>query len=142
MSNNVKLIECITTWQGEGPGSGQYMLLVRFKKCQLKCSYCDTMIKMRNSVDGIFKISDLQKAINRIKGGLLITGGEPTMYNEDVVNMLTMLTYNTANVETNGYKYHSGNNGNSFFLHGGYYGEKNIFPRDFITCIKSISCSS
>jgi len=28
--------------------------------------------------------------------------------------------------ETNGYKYHSGNNGGSFFLHGGYYGEKDV----------------
>jgi len=28
--------------------------------------------------------------------------------------------------KTDGYKYHSGNKGSSFFIHGGYYGEKNI----------------
>jgi len=104
MKEEVKLIECITTWQGEGPDSGNYMLLARFKKCQLSCSYCDTKVRMRNSVNGIFKFNDLQKAIDRIAGGLLITGGEPTLYNNDVANMLINLHYSIANVETNGYK--------------------------------------
>jgi len=99
--NTVPLIECITTWQGEGPDTGKKMLLTRFKSCNLSCSFCDTQVKMRNSVVGNYSLDLIQTAINSINGGLMITGGEPTLYAE-TTTMLEDLIYSVANVETNG----------------------------------------
>ena len=102
--SKIKLIECITTWQGEGPDTGKYMLLCRFKKCQMNCPFCDTMVQMNNSVEGEYSLEHMQKAIDDIAGGLMITGGEPTLYLNEVNTLLTNLKYSVANIETNGYK--------------------------------------
>jgi len=99
--NTVPLIECITTWQGEGPDTGKKMLLARFKNCNLSCSFCDTQVKMRNSIVGNYSLDLIQTAIDSISGGLMITGGEPTLYAE-TTTMLEDLKYSVANVETNG----------------------------------------
>jgi len=101
--SGINLIECMVTWQGEGPDTGKYMLLCRFKNCQLNCPFCDTKIKMKNSLNGFYTLEEMQKAIDDIHGGLLITGGEPTMYIDELSTMLTELNYTTANVETNGF---------------------------------------
>jgi len=106
----VKLIECINTWQGEGVNVGQRMLLCRFKYCNLKCSWCDTRVKMRAEQEAEFSIPQLQKIIDKEKVGLMITGGEPTFSTPNrnqfymTGMMLNQLNYPIANVETNGYK--------------------------------------
>lgn len=105
---SVKLIECINTWQGEGPDSGKRMLLCRFKYCNRTCPWCDTMVKMRVQQEADYSLEQLQETINQEKVGLMITGGEPTMKTkphnqlDSTVLMLNKLTYPIANVETNG----------------------------------------
>ncbi len=49
MQNIVRAIEVFITYQGEGPDSGQRMLLVRYKRCNRNCPWCDTEVKMRIS---------------------------------------------------------------------------------------------
>jgi len=63
---------------------------------------------------------------------LELGGGSFNTYKFSIENstgmMGKMAFYTRASTfETNGYKYHSGNSGGSFFLHGGYYGEKDVF---------------
>ena len=101
----VKLIECLNTWQGEGPDSGKRMLLCRFKNCNRVCKWCDTLVKMRVSQEAEFTMLNLQKIIDENKCGLMITGGEPTFGDHyfDTKNLLTELKYPLANVESNGY---------------------------------------
>jgi organic radical activating enzyme len=101
---SINLIECINTWQGEGKLSGTRMLLCRFKYCNKKCSWCDTLVKMRAVQEAEFKISKLQEIIDNENTGLMITGGEPTFSNQlkQTINMLNNLSYPVANVETNG----------------------------------------
>lgn len=101
----VRLIECAVTWQGEGPNTGQRMLLTRFKHCNKNCSYCDTQVKMRTTLESDFSLSTIQDVINKEKLGIMITGGEPTIkrHFDDTVNMLNKLTYTRANVESNGF---------------------------------------
>ena len=105
MSQIVKLIECINTWQGECIDAGRQMLLCRFKYCNLSCKYCDTLIKMRISKEAKYDIDDLQKEIIENNLGLLCTGGEPTIekHIDDTITLLNKLKYPVANVETNGY---------------------------------------
>lgn len=99
----IKLIEVCNTWQGEGPDTGRQMLLVRYKHCNLACSYCDTMIKMKQSAEGSYTLDELNEYISKTKG-LMITGGEPSHepnYNS-TIRMLKYLDYQIANIETNG----------------------------------------
>lgn len=102
---SVKLIECITTWQGEGCDTGKRMLIVRFKYCNLHCEWCDTKIKMRAQHESTHMLSNLQEAIDTEKCGILITGGEPTLkrHFDDALLLLNELNYSTANVESNGH---------------------------------------
>lgn len=100
----IKLIECINTWQGEGPDSGRRMLLCRFKYCNKKCKWCDTLVKMRALQETEISIKKLQEILDTEKTGLMITGGEPTFSNQlkATMDMLNNLKYPVANVETNG----------------------------------------
>ncbi len=105
MDNNVKLIESFQSWQGEGVDSGRRMIILRFKYCNRKCNFCDTLVKMRTSQEGECSISSLQETITDEKLGLLITGGEPTIvrHMSDCIKLLNQLDYPIANVETNGF---------------------------------------
>jgi 7-carboxy-7-deazaguanine synthase len=102
---SVKLIENFQSYQGEGPDMGQAMIILRFKTCNLKCSWCDTSVKMRISAEAPHKLSDIQQVINETRSGLLITGGEPTVpkHIDDALRLLNLLDYPIANVESNGY---------------------------------------
>jgi organic radical activating enzyme len=59
---------------------------------------------MRNSVEGNFTLEDIQKGIDDASGGLMVTGGEPTLriYENSLYEMLTKLDYHVCNIETNG----------------------------------------
>jgi len=102
----VRLIENFASWQGEGPDSGQAMLILRFKSCNLKCSWCDTSVKMRISAESPHKLSDIQDSINKNRAGILVTGGEPTVprHFDEAVTLLNALEYPVANVESNGFQ--------------------------------------
>jgi len=109
MEEKVKLIECITSWQGEGVDTGKRMLILRFKNCDRvvngnPCYFCDTLIKMKVSAEANYELKDIQKIINEEKCGILISGGEP-LYGENynsTLNILNKLDYKVANIETNG----------------------------------------
>jgi len=104
MSKEVKLIENFLSWQGEGPDSGRSMIILRFKTCNLNCSWCDTAVKMRISAEAPYKLSDIQKTIYKSKAGILVTGGEPTVKKHftSTVMLLNELDFPVANVESNG----------------------------------------
>lgn len=105
MEQSVKLIENFCSYQGEGPDSGQAMIILRFKTCNRKCPWCDTAVKMRISAEAPYQLSDIQETIYKTRSGLLITGGEPTVprHIDEVILLLNELNYPIANVETNGY---------------------------------------
>lgn len=109
MERNIfNFIECIETWQGEGPDTGKRMLLVRFKECNLKCPFCDTLVKMRITPSASYTLNQLQSIIDKQACGLMITGGEPTLNGQlqQTVDLLNNLHYPYANVETNGFRLH------------------------------------
>lgn len=104
----INLIEVANTWQGEGPDTGRQMMIARFKTCNRHCTFCDTWIKMRTSIDGSYSINQLNNALQKTRG-LMITGGEPTFNSEknsnfdQTVLMLKYCNYQVVNIETNGY---------------------------------------
>lgn len=105
MDETVKLIECYrNTFQGEGVDSGKRVSLFRFKYCNKKCAYCDTLLKMRISQEAEYKLKDLQIILDEEKTNPMITGGEPTLdrHYGDTLKLLNKLEYSTAILETNG----------------------------------------
>ena len=107
---NINCIETFVSWQGEGKSAGQRMLIVRFKRCNKiesgkGCSWCDTKLKLRISVEYSISLDDIQKILDKEKCGLLITGGCPTYDTnlDQTVSMLNNLNYSISNVESNGY---------------------------------------
>ena len=106
MEKVVNLIENFVSWQGEGPDSGQAMIILRFKTCNLKCPWCDTSVKMRISAEAPHSLDNIQKNINDMRAGILVTGGEPTVpkHIDEAEMLLNELDYPIANVESNGYQ--------------------------------------
>ncbi len=76
MKNNVFIKEIFESIQGEGPYIGINQLFVRFSKCNLACSYCDTdfssNLKEYSANQLIQEISN-HKNIHSVS----LTGGEP-----------------------------------------------------------------
>ena len=100
----LNLIECGISWQGEGPDSGKRMLLLRFKRCNRNCPYCDTQVKMRASHEFGISINEIQEIVDKEAVGIMITGGEP-LFNLNYVNalkILSMVDCPLFNIETNG----------------------------------------
>ena len=42
----MKVVEKFTSINGEGTRAGELAVFIRFKGCNLRCSYCDTMWPM------------------------------------------------------------------------------------------------
>lgn len=120
MEKTVTLIENFCSYQGEGPDSGQAMIILRFKTCNRKCSWCDTAVKMRISAEAPYKLSDIQKTIYETRSGILVTGGEPTVpkHIDEAALLLNELEYPIANVETNGF--------DLLGLHDRVYSQRNV----------------
>lgn len=73
---------------------------------------CDTLNRMDNLPEIEYTYESLYKMIRKGNNNLLITGGEPTLYNEEIVNFLKYIAKCSeednisikTNFETNGYK--------------------------------------
>ena len=104
MLNIIRAIELFITWQGEGPFSGHRMLLVRYKRCNRDCPWCDTKVKMRISNEFEVPIKEIQQTIEENKLGLMITGGEPgySLNYTYTINLINETNTYLYNVETNG----------------------------------------
>ncbi len=104
----INLIENFVSWQGEGPDSGQAMIILRFKNCNLNCPWCDTKVKMRISAEAPHSLQDIQNNIIKSRAGILITGGEPTInkHFKDALLLINDLEYPIANIESNGHHLH------------------------------------
>lgn len=112
---DIPLIEKTITWQGEGCNTGKRMMLVRFKYCSCHCPFCDTWNKMGELKEDVYSINDISEEMRKFSvENLMITGGEPTLGNnnridgynsnfQSTVDMLTYVPFEYADIETNGY---------------------------------------
>lgn len=100
------VIEQFISLDGEGPTSGELAYFVRFEKCNLRCSWCDTVYSWDHSVPVTEKTP--QQIYNEIKESgirnVTLTGGEP-LIQSDIIELLQLLAADDAllvHIETNG----------------------------------------
>lgn len=101
-----KVVEKFVSINGEGTHAGQLAVFIRFKGCNLRCSYCDTMWANENNAP--FTIMTEEDIYNYIMStgvkNVTLTGGEP-LIQQDIVILLDKLAADEnirVEIETNG----------------------------------------
>jgi len=105
----MKISEIFESIQGEGINAGKQAIFLRTAECNLKCTWCDTKYTWDwDNYDYGKEVKEIP--INEIRESLeqstirhlVITGGEPLMHQDDLVQLLTSLKSKFyVEVETN-----------------------------------------
>ncbi len=103
MQKKVLISEIFESIQGEGPYIGYNQLFIRFSKCNLHCSYCDTDFSSNLTE---YTIDELAFEVNKYKNihSVSLTGGEPLLEYEFLKDFLPLVN-NKIYLETNGTLY-------------------------------------
>lgn len=100
MSTQYRIVEIFETLQGEGYNTGMPSIFIRFGKCNLACSWCDTDYHR-------FSWQSLEAILTQVQQysakNIIITGGEPAIQPniELLLTALKELGYFLA-IESNG----------------------------------------
>ncbi len=101
-----KVVEKFVSINGEGKKAGQLAVFIRFKGCNLDCSYCDT--KWANEKEVPYEEMSVDDIYNYIKSTKIknctLTGGEPLLQ-KDIAVLLEKLSLDknlNIEIETNG----------------------------------------
>lgn len=100
------------TFQGEGPSTGRRAFFLRLAGCNLTCSWCDTKYTWdwtnynpRSEV----RMMSIEQVFEELLGLgynytdlLVITGGEPMLQQERVLQLLKTIRSGPVEIETNG----------------------------------------
>lgn len=101
----MQVVERFVSINGEGRNAGSLAVFVRFKGCNLSCSYCDT--QWANAPDAEYVEMSPQEVVDYVLSTgvkrVTLTGGEPTLQ-EGFHTLLELLSKEdvSVEVETNG----------------------------------------
>ena len=101
-----KVVEKFVSINGEGKRAGQLAVFVRFKGCNLNCSYCDT--KWANEKEAVYTPMTAEEIYNYIKDtgvkNCTLTGGEPLLQDNirELIKLLAQDKTLRVEIETNG----------------------------------------
>ncbi len=80
----MQVVEKFISINGEGKRAGELAVFIRFKGCNLRCSYCDTM--WANEADCSYEEESPEEILSYIKESgvknVTLTGGEPLLQKE------------------------------------------------------------
>ncbi len=100
----LKVVEIFYSIQGEGTQVGVPSIFIRLYGCNLTCAFCDELLHK-----GEYETLSFDEVLNRIKSfpsmHVIITGGEPSIYNlNGFIEYLQAYMYSVA-VESNGFNF-------------------------------------
>lgn len=99
---SLNVVEIFDSIEGEGIRTGMPVTFIRLAGCNLRCSYCDTCYAQKETDGQLMSIDDIVKKVNY--SAVTITGGEPLLHQENVMELINKLnsTGHYVNIETNG----------------------------------------
>lgn len=103
-----KITQVIPTIQGEGPKVGVPSLLIRWRDCNLNCTFCDTQWSNKHTTEK-FDWNSITKYLDQFPkiDNIMFTGGEPFLYIKEIGELLSEIDkyydqIKTIEIETNG----------------------------------------
>lgn len=97
------LMEEFYTIQGEGFYSGHAAYFIRLGGCDVGCHWCDVKESWDAELHPLTKVEDMVAKASENEGKLvIITGGEPLMYNLDYLTSELKKAGMQTNIETSG----------------------------------------
>lgn len=102
----MRVVEQFSSLNGEGPFAGTPAYFIRFERCNLRCTYCDTPYALDTSPEAQERApQELAECVR--KSGLLhvtLTGGEPLLQREmpELLRALFAIPDLEVEIETNG----------------------------------------
>lgn len=100
---HLPLMEIFHTIQGEGCHTGKSACFIRLAGCDVGCIWCDVKSSWDASEHPVWKVSDIVNEAKKYPAKIaVITGGEPLMYNIDLlINELKKSGF-SIHIETSG----------------------------------------
>ncbi len=91
---NAEITEVFSSMQGEGIFAGAKQIFVRFKACNLSCSFCDEPKDVSGKIYTPASLADEIELLTEKKGthhSVSLTGGEPLCYADFLASFLPLL---------------------------------------------------
>jgi organic radical activating enzyme len=102
LGKNLPIMEHFLSLQGEGFHTGLASYFIRVGGCDVGCHWCDVKESWNPELHPLLKVDDIIKNIpNHIKT-IVLTGGEPTLYNLSYITEKLHLLGKQIHLETSG----------------------------------------
>lgn len=97
------IVEAFYSIQGEGFHTGKAAYFIRIGGCDIACHWCDSKISWNANIHPLFTIEEIvEQVLATPARSVVVTGGEPAMYNLEPLSKL-IRQHNIANfMETSG----------------------------------------
>ena len=105
MKNQDKLpvLECFYSIQGEGAHSGKPAFFIRLAGCNVNCHWCDVKESWYVDDEQYISIDQIMNKVKKAKTNfVVITGGEPLLYNLDLLTKELKKLNKKIHLETSG----------------------------------------
>ena len=102
----LKIAQIFYSIQGEGTNTGEASVFIRFFGCNLTCSFCDDLMHKDKNALKEYTFEQVLEEIKKFPSKrIIITGGEPSIYNlNEFISFLQDNDY-FISIETNGHKF-------------------------------------
>lgn len=97
------LVEQFYTVQGEGFHSGKAAYFIRIGGCDIGCRWCDSKISWSPGIHKMVSIEEIvQNVLDTPAKAVVVTGGEPTLYNLEPLSVKLQKNNIETFIETSG----------------------------------------
>ena len=101
-SNNLPIMETFYSVQGEGFHSGKPAYFIRVAGCDIGCHWCDVKESWDHGNHQIINIDKIVSDVECDNGIVIVTGGEPLMWNMDILTNKLKNNHHYVHLETSG----------------------------------------
>ena len=101
-SNNLPIMETFYSVQGEGFHSGKPAYFIRVAGCDVGCHWCDVKESWDHGNHQIINIDKIVSDVECDNGIVIVTGGEPLMWNMDILTNKLKNNHHYVHLETSG----------------------------------------